>query len=151
MKNQPLADEYEFIEHSLQFVIWREQKKISQLLAEHELTLPQFLVLVSIHQHGSGCPMGELADETFQSNPTMTGIVDRLHNAGLVVRERATWGDRRQVVVNLTPAGRKLLERARNARRERLVRAFARFSPRDRREFVRLLTTYLEALEKESE
>lgn len=151
MKTGAFSDEHEVLEHSLQRLMWTEQKRLTQRLTEHDLTLPQFLVLVSIHRRGSGCPIGVLADEMFQSHPTMTGIVDRLQEARLVVRERVDPDDRRRVVVNLTREGRQLFERARAARRERVRRALALFSARDRREFLRLLTIYLDALEKENE
>ncbi len=151
MKPKETRDEYETIEHALNRLIWMEQKKFSQLLLEHALTLPQFLVLISIKRRGAGCPIGALAEETFQSHPTMTGIVDRLQDKRLVVRERDHSEDRRQVVVQLTETGRKLLERARTARRERMMRALSRFTANDRREFLRLLMMYLETLEKEPE
>ncbi len=138
------------IEHSLQRVAWTEQKRISQILSEHNLTLPQFVVLVSIARRGAGCPIGKLAEEMMQSYPTMTGIVDRLFDDKLVVRQNDP-EDRRKVVVSLTSAGRQLLERARAARRERLAGALKKFSLRDQREFLRLLTLYLTELEKENE
>lgn len=143
-----LNDEYEFIEHALQRLMWTEQKKFAALLDAHALTLPQFLVLASIHQHGAGCPIGTLADGMFQSYATMTGIVDRLKDAGLVSRGDDP-ADRRKVVVSLTRAGRDLLDRARNARRKRMVRALAHLSAQDRGAFLRLLTSYLDSLEKE--
>ncbi len=143
-------DDYEIIEQALQRLQWAEQKKFSQLLALHNLTLPQFLVLMAIRRRGAGCPIGTLAEEMWQAYPTMTGIVDRLKEAGLVARADDP-NDRRKVVVQLTAAGRTLLERARGARRARMIRALAHFSPRERRELVRLVKKYLEALEKEAE
>jgi DNA-binding MarR family transcriptional regulator len=146
-----LTKNFDVIEHSLQRLMWTEQKKLTQILDEHDLTLPQFLVLISIDRRGAGCPIGKLADEMFQSYATMTGIVDRLEDARLVARERQDPDDRRKVVVNITPQGRHLLERARGARRERLVHALRRFSLRDQHEFLRLLTLYLGELEKEDQ
>jgi len=147
---QSFQDDYEVIEQALRRLLWTEQKRFSRLLAQHELTLPQFLVLAAIRQRGAGCPIGTLADGMFQSYPTMTGIVDRLTVAGLVVRVSDP-ADGRKVVVNLTDAGRALLNRVRSARRERMIRALARFSLRDRRELLRLVKIYLETLEKEDE
>jgi DNA-binding MarR family transcriptional regulator len=143
--------EYAVIEHGLQTLMWTEQRRFAQLLSELALTLPQFLVLVAIKRRDAGCPIGELADEMRQSYPTMSDIVDRLEDKRLVLRERGTPEDRRKVVVKLTPQGSRWLERARGARRAKLIRALAHFSARDRREFLRLLTSYLERLEKESE
>ena len=143
------SDVYAIIEHSLQQFMWIEQKKFAALLSQHALTLPQFLVLASVHQHGSGCPIGKLAEEMFQSYPTMTGIVDRLKEAGLVERGDDP-NDRRKVVITLTPEGSKLLDRARDTRRTRITRALSKFSAQDRREFLRLLTSYLNTFEEEN-
>ncbi len=151
MKAVSVTDEYDIIEHAMQRLVWTEQKKFTQLLEEHQLSLPRFLVLLSIKRRGSGCPIGALADEWLQSYPTMTGIVDRLEQAKLVSRQRDANGDRRQVVVNLTAQGHHLLVKAHSARRERMVSALSQFTAEDRREFLRLLTVYLDALEKESE
>lgn len=149
MKDMRSLDEYDVIEQAVQRLIWTEQKKLTQLLEEHRLSLPRFLVLLSIKRRGAGCPIGVLADEWLQSYPTMTDIVDRLEESKLVVRERVDPTDRRKVVVSLTAPGRQLLARARGARRERLMRALAQFTAQDRREFVRLLTVYLGALGEE--
>ncbi len=150
MKTSTESSDHEIIERALQRLMWTEQKRFTLLLAEHGLTLPQFIVLATIHKRG-GCPIGMLADDMFQSYPTMTGIVDRLEDARLVARERGNKEDRRQVVVTLTQAGQHILDRAQNARRERMRRALTHFSVNDRREFIRLLTTYLDVLEKETE
>lgn len=143
------SNDYKVIEHALQRLMWTEQKKFAARLAHHDLTLPQFLVLAAIRQHGSGCPIGTLAENMFQAYPTMTGIVDRLKDAGLVSRGDDP-KDRRKVVISLTPVGRELLDRARNTRRARMIHALSRFSAHDRREFLRLLTNYLETFEKEN-
>jgi len=145
------ADEFDLLEQSLQQVMWTQHKQLEQLLTEHQLTLPKFLVLVSLIKRGGTCPIGKLAQELFQSNPTMTGIVDRLAEDKLVARTREQPSDRRQVMVRLTAQGKQLLQRARLARRERMRSALEKFSARDRKEFVRLLSVYLNALGQESE
>lgn len=148
MKPSPF-DDYEIYEQAFQRLMWAGQKKFGVLLAEHDLTLPQFLVLASIHKHRIGCPMGTLAKEMFQSFATMTGIIDRLKLAGLVERGDDP-NDRRKVVVSLTKAGQQILARAKASRREQMIAALECFSPQDRREFLRLLMIYLETLEKEN-
>jgi DNA-binding MarR family transcriptional regulator len=151
MKPQIPPAEHETFEHALQHLMWMEQKRFTQLLSEHGLTLPQFIVLATVHKRGTGCPIGTLADEMFQSYPTMTGIVDRLEDAHWVTRERGNKEDRRKVVVTLTESGRHILDRARTARQQRMRRALAHFSILERREFLRLLKVYIDALEKETE
>ena len=143
------ANDYEIYEHAFQRLMWAGQKKFGLLLAEHELTLPQFLVLASIRKSGTGCPMSQLAKEMFQSLATMTGIVNRLEDAKLVERGGDP-RDGRKVVVSLTKAGQQILARAKASRREQMIAALECFSPQDRREFLRLLMIYLDTLEKEN-
>jgi DNA-binding MarR family transcriptional regulator len=143
------SDDFEVIERAFQRLMWAGQKQFGVLLAEHDLTFPQFLVLAAIHQHGVGCPVGTLAKEMFQSFPTMTGIVNRLKKSRLVERGDDP-KDRRKVVITLTQEGQQLLNRAKASRRKQMIDALAGFSAQDRREFLRLLTIILATLEKEN-
>ncbi len=141
----------EALDQGLRRLMWLEQKRFGQILAEHKLTVPQFLVLVNLIHAEHGCPMSDLADKLFQSNATMTGIVDRLVAEKLVVRTRGGESDRRRVLVQLTPKGRTQLERANLTRREQVRHALAKLPPEDVAIFARSLNAYLDELEKESE
>lgn len=57
----------------------------------------QFMTLLDVH--GPLTP-GQFADMTGLKTGTVTGVLDRLENAGLVRRERDS-GDRRKVIVSL--------------------------------------------------
>lgn len=76
--------------------------------------------LLSVLVFGGPTPIGRLAKLEQVTPPAITKMVDALETAGLVGRTRST-EDRRVVMVNATPAGRRLLERGRAAR----VRALA--------------------------
>ncbi len=123
---------------------WLEQRRFAQDLAGFGLTPSQFFVLSSIAQHGTDSTMSMLAHDTLQHCATMTGIVFRLARMKLIAHHRAKH-DRRQVLVELTPAGRQLLERVRECREARLRATLAHLSPPDAVELLRLLTKYLEA------
>lgn len=71
------------------------------------LTEPQAICLAVIDRGAQMTP-GRLARSVSLSPPTVTGILDRLERRGLIKRER-TARDKRQVVVCLTNAGRRLL------------------------------------------
>ena len=93
---------------------------------------------------GGGVPtMSALAVDTLQHCATVTGIVDRLEKMGLVTRQRDA-GDRRQVLVELTAAGRELLSKIRGNREQRLRETLLRLPEEDASELLRLLRTYLE-------
>lgn len=64
--------------------------------------------------------LGELAAAEGVRSATMTGIVNGLERDGLV-RRRPHGSDRRAVSIEVTTAGRRLLERARKRRIERIA------------------------------
>lgn len=74
------------------------------------LTGPQLAVLRKTAQL-ERTPIGVLARAVHLSQPTVTGILDRLEKRGLLQRMRNEH-DRRAVNISVTPNGRKLLDRA---------------------------------------
>jgi MarR family 2-MHQ and catechol resistance regulon transcriptional repressor len=82
--------------------------RVEMLLAAEGLTLTQLGVLEGVLHKG---PMThrELGRKILTSAGNMTDVVDKLEARGLVRRVRAE-ADRRQVRVELTDAGRRLIE-----------------------------------------
>jgi DNA-binding MarR family transcriptional regulator len=84
----------------------------AELVAEHDLSLPEYEVLAFVSQTPRGqLRMTELAATTIVSRSRLTHLVDRLVRRGLLVREQCP-SDRRGWFAVLTPAGRRLLRRA---------------------------------------
>lgn len=144
MENQELLGQLASIEQLILHVGWLEQRRLAQDLDRFGLTPPQFFVLRSILSRRENPTMSTLAYDTLQHCATITGIVDRLVKMGLVTRKRSAQ-DRRQVLVELTPAGRDLLNKVRHSREKRLRDTLMRLSQEDAKELLRLLKTYLEA------
>ncbi|HEU0244240.1 MAG TPA: MarR family transcriptional regulator [Candidatus Limnocylindrales bacterium] len=78
------------------------------------------LSALSVLVYGGPQSLGALARREGVATPTMTRIVDALVRDGLVGRT-AVEGDRRQVRLTVTPDGRRLMERGRARRIERLA------------------------------
>jgi DNA-binding MarR family transcriptional regulator len=70
------------------------------------MTLPQFRVLARLNERDYRA--AELADALEVGRPTLTATADGLERRGLIERTREVPGDRRGVVLHLTPAGRDL-------------------------------------------
>jgi DNA-binding MarR family transcriptional regulator len=82
----------------------------SAYLAGHDISQGRFTVLMLLNRcPGQQSTPAELATEAGVSRATMTGLVDTLEKDGLVTR-RDDSSDRRAVLVQLTPAGRRLLD-----------------------------------------
>ncbi|HLB29006.1 MAG TPA: MarR family transcriptional regulator [Dehalococcoidia bacterium] len=81
-----------------------------------EITMSQLKALLIVFQEGpTAC--GALAHSMGVSLPTMTGILDRLEEKGLLVR-RTCPDNRRQVINDLSAEGRELMERLWASRRD---------------------------------
>ncbi len=120
-------------------------------LARYGLTFPQFMALCSLEQaEGQSMRMGDLAAATYQSAASMTGIVDRLLEGGLVER-RPDLTDRRSVVVALTPQGAQLLEQVRADRRHVLEQLLQSLSTEERTLFHHILGKLLRRLEADED
>ena len=83
----------------------------SRFLAQHHITQGRFTVLMLLNRcsdHPS--TPAELAAEAGVTRATITGLLDTLERDGIVSRESDA-EDRRTVLVRLTKAGRRLLEK----------------------------------------
>lgn len=99
--------------------LWLRVLKVNRLM-ETELrerlriqfgtTLPRFDVMAVLHRNPVGMKMSELSRMLMVSNGNVTGIVDRLTEDGLMLRE-AVPGDRRAARVRLTKKGIAEFER----------------------------------------
>ena len=85
--------------------------RIEQLLRPLNMTLDAHRAIRIINSRGS-CTMGELADYAIIDRTTLTRIVDHLVANGLVDRAKPP-GDRRKIVLTLTPAGVESHDQAR--------------------------------------
>jgi DNA-binding MarR family transcriptional regulator len=71
------------------------------------LTGPQLATLLVVSER-EPISSGEIAKEIHLGQATVTGILDRLEQRELIARWRSE-GDRRSVLVRITPQGRKVL------------------------------------------
>ena len=106
----PLDDQICFSLYATSMAINRTYKP---MLDEMGITYPQYLVLNVLGEDGvqeDGATVGAIAQRLALESSTITPLVKRLEQAGLVGRQRSTV-DERQVRVKLTEAGRALLNR----------------------------------------
>lgn len=99
---------------------------------EETVTLTQFRTLVVLDGHGPS-RLNRLAERLDVQASTALRAVDRLIDAGFVQR-RENQADRREVVIELTPGGRDLVDQVTSRRRaaiEHVVRAMPSSKRRD--------------------
>lgn len=115
---------------SLRDSITRLNRRLRQTRPVGDLTVTQISALQSLDTAGALTPR-ELADIERVQPPTMTKIVAKLEERGLVVRTPHPT-DGRQAVLAPSPAGRDLIASYRKARDEWLARRLAGLSSEER-------------------
>nr|WP_308801916.1 MarR family transcriptional regulator [Streptomyces polyasparticus] len=124
-------------------------QRLCVVYGQYGLSEGEFDVLATLRRAGAPYERapGELAAHTMVTTGAMTKRVDRLEHNGLVTRRRSD-GDGRGRVVALTPAGRKLIDRAftDHMRNERAL--LDAVSPQEAAQLEVLLTAWLDRLEQ---
>jgi DNA-binding MarR family transcriptional regulator len=108
-----------------------------RLFEQSGLTGPQLLVLREASRL-SGAPISALARAVDLSQPTVSGIIDRLERRGMVRRARGT-GDRRTVMVAVTPEGARTLRDAPSLLQDRFRSELARLKEWERTQLLATL------------
>lgn len=99
--------------------------EIRQRLRDHfGTTLPRFDLLAQLERVDDGLLLGELSRRMMVSNGNVTGLVERLVQAGLIERN-ASEADRRAVRVRLTDKGREVFAEMAAAHAEWIGELFA--------------------------
>ena len=81
----------------------RLQRGAEKNITRLDLSIAELRILRVLREKGSS-PMNRFCGETMLSQPTITGIVDKLEERGLVGRVRSR-EDRREVLIAITPKG----------------------------------------------
>ena len=120
--------------------------RLADRAAQGELGISgaQLFVLVELGKTGS-LSLNDLAARTRTDQSSVSVVVSRLVDAGLVTRERDA-RDARRLVLNLTKSGRALLLRAPSVAQEQILGVIERLAPAERKRFADSFTALVDAL-----
>lgn len=105
------------------------EAEIRRRLREHfGTTLPRFDLMAQLERAPGGVLLGELSRRMMVSNGNVTGLVERLAQEGLIVRETPQT-DRRAVRVRLTSGGRAVFARMAAAHSDWVAELLAGLAP----------------------
>jgi DNA-binding MarR family transcriptional regulator len=107
------------------------------------ISLAQLFVLQQVAERPA-TSLNDLAERTATHQSSVSVVVRRLVDRGLVTR-RADTADKRRVQIELTPAGEKLLVGAPETIQVRLVNAIVHLDASERKQLAQLLTKWLDA------
>lgn len=102
------------LENQLCFPVYAASRLITRayqpMLDELEITYPQYLVLMILWEHHS-MPVNDIAKKLILNTNTVTPLLKRMEQQGLIARRKDT-DDERKVMVQLTDKGIVLQEQA---------------------------------------
>ena len=126
----------------------RLDEALEHELKPHKINHSDFLTLMILYSRpdGSSTP-GELCEYTSQGATNMTRIANALVKRRLITRG-ASEEDRRCVVIRITPAGRRFVQKLLPPLFPRVGAAFAGFGETDKRHFSRLLRKLADNLDR---
>jgi DNA-binding MarR family transcriptional regulator len=117
-------------------------RKSESYLTEHNMSPGRFTILMFLFDKLAGEPRpqtpADLADKAGVARATITGLVDTLEKDGLVTREHDS-GDRRMMLIHLTPRGHAVLEEILPGHFKQMASQMAPLSEHERKTLVRLL------------
>lgn len=113
------------------------QSVLADAASAHDLSIPQLRLLGVLRDRRPG--MLELAALFGVDKSSMTGLVDRAEQRGLVRRQPAEH-DRRSVLVSITPAGSTLATEVEAVVYRQIFSLVGRLSARDRKGLETLVT-----------
>ena len=138
-------DLVERILEQLEPLIARQRKAIAQQGCFRTISSTQRHVLLLLDSEGP-MTMGRIAELLDVSLPTVTGIVERMVDHGLVARIRSD-DDRRIVSVAVTDAGRQTVEEIDLVRRSQLAAVICRLSAEQQQRALSTFTDLRQAAE----
>ena len=116
-------------------------KRITKL----DLSAPQIIILLSL-QEMDCAKVSDLARERGVSVPTMTGVIDRMEQAGYLKRT-ANKNDRRQVLIKLTPKGKNTVDKILQTVRKKWSGFAAALTEPERRSYASILQKLIKVAE----
>ncbi len=123
-------------------------KKRSDALIQGRITIPQQVALELLNREGS-LKMNKIAKSLHTSLPAATGLINRLVRLKLVKRSYNK-NDRRVVVIELTPGGRRTTEQTKLARRKILEEMFGGLSSKERQTYLNIINKVKKSLDEKN-
>jgi MarR family transcriptional regulator, organic hydroperoxide resistance regulator len=114
-RKPPAADQLLRLDNQICFAVYSAAHAFNRvykpLLDRLSLTYPQYLVMLVLWER-DGVPVKDIGERLHLDSGTLTPLLKRLEQAGLIKRTRSV-EDERQVLIGLTSQGQALKDKAR--------------------------------------
>lgn len=140
------------IEHRAKEIIFSIRKLMQagefytkELNKKYQVSAPQLNCLISLYENGP-LPPSQIAKYIMVKSSTVTGIVDRLEQKGLVKRFRNS-PDRRIITIELTDSGKNLAKNAPSPIQQKIIDGLKKLSKDELDQIILSLTKLTDMLD----
>jgi DNA-binding MarR family transcriptional regulator len=140
------------IEHRTKEIIFSIRKLMQagefytkELTKKYQVSAPQLNCLISLYENGP-LPPSQIAKYIMVKSSTVTGIVDRLEQKGLVQRFRNS-PDRRVITIELTDSGKNLAKNAPPPIQQKIIDGLKKLSKDELDQIILSLTKLTDMLD----
>ena len=116
-----------------------------ELNKKYNVSAPQ-LATLRILLHDGAMPASQIAKKIMVNSSTLTGVIDRLEQKGLVSRARND-RDRRIIRIELTDWGRALAENAPPPIQVKIIKGMRKLEQEEREKIIQSLTKLAEMID----
>ena len=142
---EPPQDRVKEIIYQIRRLLQAQELYTKELNKKYQISSPQLNCLLALHENGP-LPPSRIAKYIMVNSSTVTGIIDRLEQKGLVTRVRNS-PDRRVITIELTEAGKKLADNAPPPIQQKIIDGLKRLPQGEIEEIIRGLTRLTHMLE----
>ena len=147
MAATPEPDRVQEVIHLMRKLMQAGERYTKELNKKFSVSAPQVACLLALRDNGPISP-SQIARKIMVESSTVTGIIDRLEQKGLVTRKRVSL-DRRVIPVELTEAGRRLAENAPPPIQHKIVKGLRKIDEAERTRIIEALGRLTEMIDTE--
>jgi DNA-binding MarR family transcriptional regulator len=131
-------DRIQQVIHLMRKLMQAGERYTKELNKKFSVSAPQVACLLALRDNGP-ISLSQIARKIMVESSTVTGIIDRLEQKGLVIRKRVSL-DRRVITVELTDAGRRLAANAPPPIQHKIVKGLRKIDEGERTQIIEALS-----------
>lgn len=124
--------------YSIRRLMQGSERYTKEINKKYNVSAAQVNCLLALHEYGP-LPPSQIAKMILVNSSTVTGIIDRLEQKGLVERQRISQ-DRRIITVQLTESGKTLATNAPSPIQQKIIDGLKKLTPQEIEHIVKALS-----------
>jgi DNA-binding MarR family transcriptional regulator len=123
------------------------KNKLDKALKEFDITAAQFSVIIQIHSSGQPITAAEIAERLGSDRPTVSGIINRLEQKGIVLKVYNP-EDKRSSYLEIYKEANKLVDKIKSISEELTIDIFSIYSKEESKQLTTMIQRLIEGTDR---